>query len=91
MSWNYRIIRRSHVHKPDTINAWTEHFYQIHEVYYNKKGKPHSWTVDAVAIGSETKKDLKKVFKMQKLALKKPVLIEVKKKSGKGEKLVELK
>lgn len=89
MSWNYRIIRRSHIHEPNTINAYAEHYYQIHEVYYNKKGKPHSWTKEPVFVQGETKKDLKKDLKMQLAALKKPVLIERKKKNGK-EKLVEL-
>ena len=40
MSWNYRVIKK-------------EDYLEIHEVYYDKKGKPNGYTENAVTVGGE--------------------------------------
>ena len=79
--WNYRVI-----YKKDKITGLES--FEMHEVYYSKKGKIQSWTEKAIAPFSETKKALKRELKYFKNALKRPVLIENKK--GKRLKLIEI-
>ncbi len=79
--WNHRVI-----YKKDTEMGLES--FEIHEVYYSKKGKIKFWTESSVAPFGETKKVLKKELKYFKEALEKPVLTEQVK--GKKTKLVEL-
>lgn len=67
MNWNYRIIFQGGS-------------YNIHEVYYDNDGKIEGWTENAVGISGETIKELKSDFKYYSSALKKPVLVNDKKK-----------
>ncbi|MDY0123140.1 hypothetical protein [Sulfurimonas sp.] len=80
--WNYRIILK----EDKRLKA---KLYQIHEVYYSKKGKIKGWTENPVAPYGETKKELKKELKYFQNALKHPILKE--KKKGKKTILVEKK
>lgn len=52
--WNYRVIK--HESLDETV-------YGLHEVYYDKKGKPNGYTENAVAVG-DTVEELKEVLKM---------------------------
>ena len=79
--WNHRVL-----YKKDKDTGFES--FEIHEVYYSKKGKIQSWTESSVKPVGETKKELKKELKYFKDALKKPVLTE--KYNGKKTKLVEL-
>lgn len=65
MSWNHRVL----AHK-DGKN-W---FFQIHEVYYNEKGKPISYTANGVSVGGETVKDINWVLDKMKECTNKPIL-----------------
>ena len=79
--WNHRVLC-----KKDKKTGFES--FEIHEVYYSKKGKIKSWTESSVAPFGETKKVLKKELKYFKEAIKKPTLTEIIK--GKKTKLVEL-
>ena len=79
--WNHRVV-----YKKDKNTGYES--FEIHEVYYSKKGKIQSWTESSVAPFGETKRVLKKELKYFKKALKKPILIE--KIKGKRTKLIEL-
>ena len=43
MSWNFRIIR-----KTTRVGRNIFHTYDLHEVYYNKRGRPTHWTLTPV-------------------------------------------
>jgi hypothetical protein len=72
MYWNHRVI-----YKKDQKTGFES--FEIHEVYYSKKGKIKSWTESPVSPFGESKKILKKELKYFKKALKKPILMEKKK------------
>jgi len=80
--WNHRVIC-----KKDKKFKRTS--YQIHEVYYSKKGKIKGWTESPVNPYGETKKELKKELKYFQNALKYPILVE--KTKDKKTILVEIK
>ena len=42
MTWNYRLI----LHKEAKTG---EEWIGLHEVYYDKNGKPHSWTINPIS------------------------------------------
>lgn len=65
MGWNHRLI--AHEDGDET-------YFQIHEVYYNKKGKPNGLTKEGISIGSDSIKGIKWTLKMMKKCLKKPIL-----------------
>lgn len=69
MTWNYRVIRS----KPD---ANGEHYYAIHEAYYDEDGKPHSITQNPVSVFSETFDGLREELNLMLVALKEPILEE---------------
>ena len=79
MSWSYRVLyhkeREIKIREnPHKFEAGP--FLAIHEVYYNKKGKPKSCTGEIV-VGDEddlTLKSLKWILKHQLKSLKEPVL-----------------
>ena len=66
MSWNYRVIRRTHERGPDTFG--------IHEVYYDNEDKPNACTVDPVSPYGETLEELKSDLDRMWKALEKPAL-----------------
>lgn len=65
MTWNYRVICR--VHQGET-------FYAIHEVFYDKKGKPGSVTQEPSYPQGETKNELRRDFRHYQQALTRPIL-----------------
>lgn len=85
MTWNYRLIKTS-----QKLAGKTYHYYAIHEVFYDKKGEPTSWTVDAVDIGSEDPHEIKDILTTMLIDVHRQPILEVKKVDGK-EKLVEIK
>lgn len=82
MFWNHRVI-----YKKDLKTGFES--FEIHEVYYSKKGKIKLWTEEAVSPFGESKKQLKRELKLFKDALKKPILQE--KKKGNKVKLIKFK
>ncbi len=65
MSWNHRIL----AHKDG--EDW---FFQIHEVYYDKEGKPNSYTSNGVSVGAESVEGINWVLGKMKKCLDKPIL-----------------
>ena len=60
--WNYRIIEE-------------DGLLTLREVFYSKKGKPDSWTIDAISPHGEDKADLLLNFHQMWIAFNKPILI----------------
>lgn len=69
MSWNYRVIKRIYV-LPYGNNTQ----YAVHEVYYDKHGKPDGVTVDAVFPSGGTREELWEDFLLYIKAFTKPTL-----------------
>lgn len=65
MSWNYRLMAH-------TLNG--DVFFDMHEVYYNKKGRPNSYTEKGVSAGGEDLEGIYETLELMKLALKKPII-----------------
>jgi hypothetical protein len=65
MSWNHRIL----AHKDG--DDW---YFQIHEVYYDEKGQPSSYTENGVSIGSENIEGISWVLDKMKECVNKPIL-----------------
>lgn len=63
--WNYRILAFEEAGDPDP-------FFVMYEVYY-ENGKPIGYGAEANLLG-HSKKELKKIIKYQKEAIKKPIL-----------------
>jgi len=72
-TWNYRVIKRTF--KDSEGNDEIE--YSIHEVFYDKNNKIISWTEQPVAAVDSHIVILGDVLDRMKVALTKPVLIEV--------------
>lgn len=64
--WNYRVMRRVQ-EDGTTLDA-------IHEVYYEKSGKPYAWTDDAVGLYGESPEDMRWGYENMGRALNTPVL-----------------
>ena len=60
--WNYRIIKK-------------DDYLFIHEVYYNRNGKPKSWTVNPISVGATDVTEMRRTFTLMRQALKRPILI----------------
>jgi hypothetical protein len=68
MSWNYRIVKSfGKVPEP-----WE--LYEIHEVYYNKKGEPDSQTTNDVSPAGETHEDFLSSWVKYQAAFTEPIL-----------------
>jgi hypothetical protein len=65
MSWNHRVL----VHK-DGDDIW----FSIHEVYYDEKETPESYTSNGVSVGGNSIKDLSWTLDKMKKCLNKPIL-----------------
>jgi hypothetical protein len=65
MKWNYRLL--AHVDGDD-------YFFQIHEVYYNKKGKPISFTKKGVIPSGSTVNEVLVSLDEMSMCAKKPIL-----------------
>ena len=77
MTWRYRIVKRK-VKDPTKKRGW-RYLYGIHEVFYNKDGKPCAMSEDAEAVIGETVEEVKKILKDMLEDCKKPVFTEPKK------------
>lgn len=64
--WNYRVLRQR---TPDG-----DTHLQIHEVYYNKKGRPYAATENGIAVGGATRKEMQREIERMRRALSKPIL-----------------
>lgn len=76
MSWNARIVKKK-AHWVKLSNGkkmWIPAIYGIHEVYYNKRGKPDGCTIDAMDITGESVEDCKVLFDLYAKAFDKSVL-----------------
>mgnify|MGYP001030655988 FL=1 len=65
MGWNHRIL----AHKDGD-----EMYFQIHEVYYDKDGKPDGYTANGVSVGAESLDGINWVLDKMKECLEKPIL-----------------
>ena len=73
--WNYRIIEKTERWKGHFDKKFhTETYYEIHEVYYNGKGKIVAWTENAVTLDFFSWKDYKDTMKYLKKAAKRTIL-----------------
>ncbi|NBW13718.1 MAG: hypothetical protein EBR82_37535 [Caulobacteraceae bacterium] len=72
MTWNYRIIHMD-IKSPD--KPW----YELHEVYYNEKGKIENYTASPVEISGDNRCDImSQLLMMANDAHRHPVLKESK-------------
>lgn len=71
MTWNFRVIRKTRRYKNRIL-----HSYDMHEVYYNAKGQPTSWTEKPIdANGYESLKEMQQTLcRMLADSLERPVL-----------------
>lgn len=69
-TWNHRVL----AHKSKNTIDKNEVYFQIHEVYYEKKDKPKSYTKNGVSVGGEGYADLQWVLSEMQSCLTKPVL-----------------
>lgn len=67
MGWNLRILK----HNGENENT---SYFSIHEVFYNRKGIPSSYTADAVRVMGENIDFMKDYVEKMKEAFNKPVL-----------------
>ena len=65
--WNHRVMKHE---KADGDDDW----YQIHEVYYDSKREPDSWTVDGIKPGGNTLENLRDELIMMLEATEKEIL-----------------
>lgn len=69
MTWNYRIIQYD-------VSEPNDPFFGIHEVRYDKKGKPNGYTLRAIGTVGESKEVIADTLDMMHRALMQPVLLE---------------
>lgn len=65
MTFNHRVL--AHEHDGDV-------YFEIHEVYYNKKFKPILHTENPVSVGGESIEEILWVLERMKSCLDKPIL-----------------
>jgi len=65
MGWNHRIL--AHKHKGKV-------YLSLHEVFYDKKGKPDGYTENPITVVGEDLKSIKWTLKKMKQCSKKPIL-----------------
>ena len=65
MGWNYRVL---------AVKDGNDWYFQIHEVHYDKAGKPNGHSRNWVGVGSSNPKDLKLVLGKMEECLSKPIL-----------------
>lgn len=71
MTWNYRVIKRL----ADNVGEVSA-YYRIHEVYYDEKGRPTSWTENCIEPIGDSPKELEEDLRLMLKALREPVLVE---------------
>ena len=66
MTWNYRILKRK------TILSTGEEveYYALHEVYYDKKGNPDSYTKEPISFVCDEDETADGIIKSLEMALK---------------------
>ena len=67
--WNHRVMKTG----PD---KYGEYYYAIHEVYYDKKGRPDAATLEPITVGSDTLEGLIEVLNWMLAGAKQPVLTD---------------
>ena len=67
MGWNHRVI----AHKEGD-----EIYFQIHKVYYDKRGKPKGYTANGVSVGAESLDGINWILDKMKECTTKPILTE---------------
>lgn len=67
MTWNHRVILRK-----GTNGA--QDYYAIHEVFYNKDGKPYLVTEEGVDVGGANLEELEETLEWMTKALSQPVI-----------------
>ena len=65
--WNYRMIRHLEKDSPGF-------YFQIHEIYYDKKGKPHMWSAEPMSPGGDTPIELGSDVSLMFAAVTQPAL-----------------
>ncbi len=65
MSWNHRLL----AHKDGE-----DYYYQIHEVYYDEKGKPNGYTERGISVGGDNLEGVNWVLDRMRECLNKPIL-----------------
>ena len=70
MSWNHRVLVTEYTHADGEVETW----FSIHEVYYDKDGKPEGPTKNAIAVAGNSKKELKWTLNEMRKCLGKPFL-----------------
>jgi hypothetical protein len=68
MPWNHRILAYDEFENED------DHYFEIHEVYYNKDLDPISYTSKPISVGADTPEGLLWVLDKMRLAYDKPIL-----------------
>lgn len=66
MGWNYRVL----AHKESD----GDHYFQIHEVYYDGEGNPDSYTKDGARIGGDSIDSLAWSLTKMNECMDKPIL-----------------
>lgn len=78
--FNYRLVEKE--------NYFEEKYYEVHEVYYDRRGKITGWSKEPISIGVSDLKELKQQVKHIRDAGRKTVLrIEGKKMIDTGRKI----
>jgi len=72
MSWNYRVVRKQNPHFGQEDEP--DHYYGIHEVYYDKNGNPSTVSVESQAPFGESRNELWIVLDKFREAFTKPIL-----------------
>ena len=79
--WNYRMIR---------TDDGDEFFFQIYEVYYDKSGKPHSWSAEPISPGGDTPVTVGEDISLMFKAITLPPFIILSDATGKKQHLSEI-
>lgn len=74
MSWNHRVVKSRERKTFKNGHTYDETFYAIHEVYYDKKGRPDGVTKDNVHPQGSTVAALREELVMMLRATYRPVL-----------------
>lgn len=72
MSWNHRIIKSKW-----TLKDMKGESFSIHEVYYDEKNNPISWTENPIYLSAEHPQEIMDELIHIKTAFKRPILEEV--------------
>ncbi len=67
MTWNHRVIRRTHP-------QWKRPYFAVHEVFYDEDDVPYLVTQEPVDVGGESLDEVRQSLEMMAAALEKPVI-----------------